>query len=436
MTSLRHRHETDVIQHLFLWIYRQSHVKGRITQQGFRCTTTENSRVHSRSTLFPKERSYCCARSVLLIWSSATDAIIKPTLPNSDRSHLPIHMQISNSNMSASHLSSLPVYSSKARWCLVVCFVCHVPDISNYFKNAGFGVLGGPKITDSYRRYPGRIMKVFYLESALKLLGFFHVCSMLWPSDSRVKGKHFWYRDLSLWVIYFSFSTFVFAVLLFTHYLLVIKETRHEDKAGDGCVYRQMSAFRCWTIMLNQGRSCLSRNVLPTWRAGPWMIQNPGRALTSSLLEKKKKTLMFHVRRCARKSRWQCVMCFRMQDKEERERSREKPVSNPGWTRRSGEAFIKYWETDWKMQHLLWLCSHLLGAMQSNARTFVNSVVTVGTNICPTPCRFFMSCFFFFSGSNLILEDVTSIWCRSAIPNPKSQSASYSRAKPMIIVQN
>lgn len=126
-------------------------------------------------------------------------------------------------------------------------------------------------------------------KSALKLLGFFHVCSMLWPSDSRVKGKHFWYRDLSLWVIYFSFSTFVFAVLLFTHYLLVIKETRHEDKAGDGCVYRQMSAFRCWTIMLNQGRSCLSRNVLPTWRAGPWMIQNPGRALTSSLLKKKKK---------------------------------------------------------------------------------------------------------------------------------------------------
>lgn len=167
MTSLRHRHETDVIQHLFLWIYRQSHVKGRITQQGFRCTTTENSRVHSRSTLSPKERSYCCTRLVLLIWSSATDAIIKPTLPNSDRSHLPIHMQISNSNMSASHLSPLPVYSSKARWCLVVYFVCHVPDISNHFKNAGFEVLGGPKITDSYWRYPGRIMKVFYLERAL-----------------------------------------------------------------------------------------------------------------------------------------------------------------------------------------------------------------------------------------------------------------------------
>lgn len=41
------------------------------------------------------------------------------------------------------------------------------------------------------------------------------------------------------------------------------------------------------------------------------------------------------------------------------------------------------------------LCFHLLGAMQSNTGTFVNSVATAGTNLSDSQ-QIFMSCFFFF----------------------------------------
>lgn len=141
-------------------------------------------------------------------------------------------------------------------------------------------------------------------------------------SDLQSGGKHFTHKRsllcICLCIIYFSFSTFMFVVLLFTHCLLVEKDTRHEGvlvRWGTGdplwCftfqrarrltaarVEYHLPVFSCWTSTLSFARCSLSRMVLPTWRTLYESCRlNHSQPWESSL--QKENPFVFYARQCA-----------------------------------------------------------------------------------------------------------------------------------------